>query len=92
MATLLSWEVYMIETESGLLYTGITNQLEKRFVAHQMQKKGAKFFRFSSPQKIVFRETHPDRSSASKRESSLKKMTRAKKLLLVAEFQKKSSL
>jgi putative endonuclease len=73
----------MIQTECGKLYTGITNQLEKRFHAHS-QGTGARFFHFAKPSKIVFRESHPDRSSASKRESAIKKMTREEKLLLIA--------
>ena len=46
------WEVYMIETKSGKLYTGITNNLDHRFAAHLDGRKGARFFRFSSPEKI----------------------------------------
>ena len=80
------WEVYIIETSSGKLYTGITNDLEKRFHAHTNTKKGAKFFRLSSPKKIVYREQCVDRSSASKRESLIKKMSRAQKLTLAKGF------
>lgn len=76
------WEVYIIQTELGKLYTGITNRFEHRFDAHQNQK-GARFFHFSSPEKVVFREPHPNRSEASKRESAIKKMTRQEKLALI---------
>jgi len=72
----------MIQTECGKLYTGITNQLEKRFDAHK-EGRGARFFRVAKPCKIVFRESHPDRSSASKRESAIKKMSRQEKILLL---------
>lgn len=77
------WEVYIIETTSGKLYTGITNHLDQRFNDHQSGKKGAKFFRISKPKSIVFREKHPNRSEASKRESAIKKMSRAEKLELI---------
>jgi putative endonuclease len=80
------WTVYIIETEDGKLYTGITNDLERRFEAHKSQK-GARFFHFSSPQKILFRESHPNRSEASKRESMIKRLTRREKLALIAEKQ-----
>jgi putative endonuclease len=76
------WEVYIIETETGMLYTGITSDMERRLQQHRTSK-GAKFFHFSSPEKIVFRESHPNRSSASKRESAIKKMSRQEKLLLI---------
>jgi putative endonuclease len=78
------WEVYIIETGSGKLYTGITNDMEKRFRAHQTSKKGAKFFRLSSPEKILYREKCKDRSEASKRECAIKKMTRNQKLTLIS--------
>jgi putative endonuclease len=77
------WVVYIIETQSGKLYTGITNQLEQRFNAHQTKQKGARFFYFSEPSKIVYTEPHPNRSEASKRESTIKKMARSDKLLLI---------
>ncbi len=76
------WEVYIIQARSGKLYTGITNDLDRRFAAHQVGRKGARFFRFSKPEKILFRESHPGRSEASKRESEIKKMKRSQKLKL----------
>lgn len=81
-----TWIVYIIQTHSGRLYTGITNCLEQRFKAHSSQSKGAKFFRFSPPQKIIYSESHPNRSEASKRESAIKKMTRLEKLKLTSQF------
>ena len=76
----------MIEAESGMLYPGITTDLDRRFSEHLSGKKGARFFHFSSPGKIVFREPHPDRSSASIRESSIKKMNRKEKQDLIASM------
>ena len=80
------WVVYIIETEDGKLYTGITNDLERRFEVHKNQK-GARFFHFSKPEKILFRELHPNRSEASKREAAIKRLSRAEKLSLIAEKQ-----
>lgn len=77
--------MYIIQTDSGKLYTGITTCLEQRFKAHASQSKGAKFFRFSPPEKLIFCETHPNRSEASKRESAIKKMTRLEKLKLTSK-------
>lgn len=81
MAT-TQWEVYIIRTKSGKLYTGITNNLKRRFEAHQ-QLNGARFFHFSGPEEVIFREEHPNRSQASKREIAIKKMSRQEKLELV---------
>ena len=83
------WEVYIIKTESGKLYTGITNNLERRFKEHATKQKGARFFYFSSPEKVVFRKTFPNRSEASKEESAIKKMSRSKKLVLIGSINKK---
>jgi putative endonuclease len=82
-----SWKLYVIQTKSGKLYTGITLDLEKRFNEHLHTKRGAKFFRTDRPKEIVFTENLPDRSSALKREAQIKKMSRAQKLNLV--FSKK---
>ena len=79
------WEVYMIQASDGKLYTGMTNNLDKRFKDHLHSKRGAKFFRFSSPVKVVFRESHPNRSEAQKREINIKRMDRSQKLTLIQE-------
>jgi putative endonuclease len=77
-----AWEVYIIQAVSGKLYTGITNNLERRFSNH-MQSGGARFFHFSSPEKVVYRESRPNRSEASKREIAIKRMSRKEKLELI---------
>ena len=80
------WWVYMIETHSGKLYTGISTDIERRFLEHRDNKAGraAKFFRSDSPRAVVYREAVNDRSEASRRESAIKKMSRPQKILLVA--------
>lgn len=80
------WNVYIIKTLDGKLYTGITNNLERRFKDHsQKEGRGAKFFHFSTPEAIIFMEEHENRSEASKREWQIKKMSREEKLQLVHE-------
>lgn len=76
------WVVYIIQAKSGKLYTGITNDMERRLAAHA-SKKGARFFHFSSPEKVVFQELHPNRSEAAKREIAIKKMSHKEKLFLI---------
>lgn len=78
-----SWEVYIVEAESGTLYTGITTDLDRRFKEHKERKKGARFFHFSDAARVVFRESHPNRSSASQREALIKKMSRKEKVALI---------
>ena len=78
-----NWEVYIIQAESGKLYTGITNDLNRRFADHLLNRKGARFFHFSNPEKIVFRESCSNRSEATVKEIKIKKMSRIQKLELI---------
>lgn len=77
------WFVYIVEAENGHLYTGITTDLERRFAEHQSKQGGAKFFHTSSAKKMVYSESQPDRSTASKREAAIKKLSRKNKLILI---------
>ncbi|PCJ31644.1 MAG: endonuclease [Gammaproteobacteria bacterium] len=79
------WFVYIIEADNGNLYTGITTDLERRFKEHQSKQGGARFFHTSSAKKMVFNEAHPDRSSASKREAAIKKLSRKNKIQLITQ-------
>lgn len=77
--------MYIIESSDQRLYTGITNDLGKRWRAHCSGKNGAKFFRGRTPKMIRYVETGHDRSSASKREAAIKSLTRRDKLSLIAD-------
>jgi putative endonuclease len=77
------WFVYIIQSEKGHLYTGITTDVERRFKEHATSKKGAKYFRGNIPVEVVYRKTFKDRSSASKYECLIKKMARSDKLKLI---------
>ncbi|APJ02940.1 GIY-YIG nuclease family protein [Silvanigrella aquatica] len=79
----MSWKLYIIETKAGKLYTGITTNLTRRLQEHKNKKKGARFFYFSEPQSVVYVEDHISRSSASKREYEIKKMSRTEKMMLI---------
>jgi len=79
------WFVYIVEAENGNLYTGITTNLERRFAQHQSKQGGAKFFNSSAAKKMVYQEPHPDRSSASKREIAIKKLSRNAKIDLIKD-------
>src|SRR5689334_14829288 len=70
----MKWKVYIVQTESGKLYTGITTDLARRLREHLGGRRGAKFFLSSKPARLVFSEAHPSRSSASTRESQIKRM------------------
>jgi putative endonuclease len=72
------WWIYVIECESGAWYTGITNDLEKRFKAHA-EGKGAKFMRMDKPKRIVAAQICDSKSAALKLEAALKKLERKTK-------------
>ena len=78
----LNWLVYIIEADDESLYTGITTDIERRFIQHKTGK-GAKYFYGRAPVKIVFLEDGHTRSSASKREAEIRRLPKHKKLLLV---------
>lgn len=79
----MPYYVYIIECKNKSLYTGITTDLRRRFREHK-SGKGGHYTSANPPVKLRYREKHPDRSSASKREAQIKKMPRIKKLKLVA--------
>lgn len=79
----MSWHVYIILCTDGTLYTGITTDVARRLRAHAAGK-GAKYFRARHPEALVYLETGPDRSWASKREFFIKGLSRGGKEELIA--------
>jgi putative endonuclease len=82
-----NWWVYMIRTNDGQLYTGITTDIQRRWREHSSGKGGARYFRARKPESLCLSEQYPDRSSASKREAEIKKMPKIVKEALVANRQ-----
>ncbi len=76
----------MIHCTDDSLYTGISTNVEKRYNEHATQQ-GAKYFRGRKPKAVVFQESGHDRSTASKREMEIKRLTRAKKIQLIHSTQ-----
>ena len=74
------WYLYIVRTNKGHLYTGITQDLARRFLEHQEGgKKGAKYLRGKGPLKLVFQQEIGSRSSALKAELALKKLPKKQK-------------
>ena len=72
----------MIECTDNSLYTGISTHVEKRYEQHASQQ-GAKYFRGRKPKRLVYQESGHDRSSATSRESTIKKLSRTEKISLI---------
>ncbi len=77
------WSLYIIEASDASLYTGITTDVERRFEEHLNGHKGAKFFNGRRPLRVVYCEQGHTRSSASRREAEIKKMSRTEKQTLL---------
>ena len=73
---------YILECADGTLYTGWTNDLEKRLLSHNTGK-GAKYTRTRRPVKLVYAEAHEDKRNAMRREYQIKQLTRMQKIALL---------
>lgn len=74
--------VYMIRCKDGSLYTGWTNNLEKRFRNH-CEGKGAKYTRGRGPLELVYYEVFEDKGEAMRREYEIKKLKKSEKEKLI---------
>ena len=79
----MGYLVYILRCGDGTLYTGCTNDLDRRLRAHQAGR-GAKYTRSRLPVGLVYRGAVPDRSAALRREAAIKRMDRRAKLALIA--------
>ena len=73
---------YILECADGTLYTGWTNDLDKRLAAHNAGK-GGKYTRTRRPVKMVYAEAHEDKRHAMQREYRIKQLSRTEKLALL---------
>jgi len=79
----LHYFLYILHCSDDTLYTGITTDIQRRLEEHNSSAKGAKYTRSRRPVALVYTEKFEDRSSASKREYIIKRLSRAKKLALI---------
>jgi len=77
----MAWWVYIIECNDRKLYTGTTNNLKRRIREHN-SGNGCRFTKYRIPVKLMYEEELPDKNIALLRESEIKGLTKAKKLLL----------
>lgn len=79
------WSLYMIQTASGTLYTGVATNVERRFQEHAKQGiKCAKYLRGKAPLKLVYQERVGGKSAALKREYEIKQLSKTQKQALIA--------
>lgn len=82
---------YILECRDKTLYTGWTNNIEKRLEAHN-SGQGAKYTRGRTPVKLVYIEVHETKQEAMQREAFIKKLSRAQKKVLIQQYQEKNLL
>ena len=76
-----AWYVYILLCKNKALYTGITTDLERRFLEHS-SGRGAKYTRAAVANKIVYTKKLKNRSQATKLEMKIKGLTRVQKQAL----------
>lgn len=86
MTTHNTWFVYLLRCNDNSLYAGITTDIERRLHQHNHTKLGAKYTRAKRPVTLAFIESATDKSSASKREYQLRKLTKTSKEQLVSTY------
>ena len=78
------WVLYILECKDGTLYTGITDDLERRLTAHQAGK-GAKYTRGRGPLVLRYVENCEVHSQALRREYAVKQLTKTEKRKLCSK-------
>lgn len=73
---------YIVKCSDGSLYTGWTNNLEKRIKNHN-EGKGAKYTKSRRPVSLVYYEVFETRNEAMSREFAIKQLTSRQKLQLI---------
>ncbi len=74
--------VYILRCADGSLYTGYTTDLQRRLKQHQ-SGHGGKYTRTHRPVELIYSEPYRTRREAMQREIAIKRLPRAKKLVLV---------
>ena len=78
--------VYLIQCEDDSIYTGVTDNLERRFVEHKT-KSGGWHTKLHPAKEVLYKEKYKTKHEALKRERQIKGWRREKKLNLI-EFGK----
>lgn len=81
----IKFYLYILRCSDDTLYTGITNNVERRLSEHNTSKKGAKYTKSRRPLELLYTEEFANKSDALKRELEIKKLNRTEKLALIAK-------
>lgn len=81
----MCWTVYILKCADGSLYTGITTDLPRRIKVHETGK-GARYTNGRGPFHLAHQERYHNRAEATKREMTIKSLSRTKKLKLIRAY------
>ncbi len=88
-----NWSVYMLRNERGALYTGVTNDLQRRLAEHRSKgRRGARYTRGCATLDLVYRCELGSRSLALQAEVRIKRLGKLRKEALVAVAPKRQQL
>lgn len=76
------WLVYIVRCTDGTLYTGMTNDLEKRLKLHNT-RRGAKYTKGRAPVELLWYKSYATKSEALREEYRIKKLSLAQKNLMI---------
>ena len=76
------WYIYILRCADNTLYTGSTDDVERRVAVHN-SGKGAKYTRGRGPVEVVYTEECESYSAALKREYAIKQLSRGEKIKLI---------
>lgn len=76
------WHVYILLCRDDTLYTGITDDVDRRLALHN-SGRGAKYTRGRGPVLLLHKESFPTKGEALKREYEIKQLSRQQKLALI---------
>lgn len=80
-------QVYILKCADGSLYTGCTNDLDKRLHQHNNLRSGAHYTKIRRPVTLVHTETFKTLAEARAREAAIKKLTKTQKLAIIKPHQ-----
>lgn len=80
--------IYLLRCSDNSLYCGQTNDLKRRVEEHNRNRSKSKYTRTRKPVRLVYFEKYKTVNEALKREFEIKKMTKAKKEMLIKKLHK----
>jgi putative endonuclease len=83
MIAIKNYSVYILLCSDSTLYTGSTNNLEKRLREHNHAKSGAHYTKIRRPVTLAYSESCASYAAARTREAEIKRMSKGEKLELI---------